>query len=35
VQTKPFAAHCWVQQGDVVFNDTPEHVRRYTPILAV
>jgi hypothetical protein len=35
VQTKPFAAHCWVQQGDVVFNDTPEHVRRYTPILSV
>jgi hypothetical protein len=35
VQTGPFAAHCWVQAGDVVFNDTPDHVRRYTPILAV
>jgi hypothetical protein len=35
VQTGPFAAHCWVQDGDVVFNDTPDHVRRYTPILAI
>ena len=35
VQTRPFAAHCWVQDGDVVFNDTPDHVRRYTPILAI
>jgi len=35
VQTGPFAAHCWVQEAGVVFNDTPEHVRRYTPILTV
>jgi hypothetical protein len=35
VQTGPFAAHSWVQHGDVVFNDTPENVRRYTPILTV
>jgi len=35
VQTGPFAAHCWVQDGAVVFNDAPEYVRRYTPILAV
>ena len=35
VQTGPFAAHCWVQHGEVVLNDTPDHVRRYTPILAV
>jgi len=35
VQTGPFAAHCWVQEGDAVFNDTPDHVRRYTPILAI
>jgi hypothetical protein len=35
VQTGPFAAHCWVQEGDVVFNDAPEYVRAYTPILAV
>jgi hypothetical protein len=35
VQTGPFAAHCWVQEGDLVFNDTPDHVRRFTPILAI
>lgn len=35
VQTGPFAAHCWVQQEAVIFNDTPDHVRRFTPILAV
>lgn len=35
VQTGPFAAHCWVQDNDVVLNDTPDHVRRYTPILVV
>ena len=35
VQTGPFGAHCWVQQDAVVFNDAPEYVRRYTPILTV
>jgi hypothetical protein len=35
VQTGPFAAHCWVQEGAVAFNDAPEYIRRYTPILAV
>jgi hypothetical protein len=35
VQTAPFAAHCWVQDGPIVFNDTPERVRRFTPILAI
>src|SRR5262249_46319108 len=35
VQTGPFAAHCWVQEGAVVSNDAPECARRYTPILAV
>ncbi len=35
VQTGPFGAHCWVQEGHVIFNDAPEYVRRYTPILAV
>jgi hypothetical protein len=35
VQTAPFAAHCWVQHGAFVFNDTPERVRRFTPILAI
>jgi hypothetical protein len=35
VQTGPFAAHCWVQQESIVFNDAPEYVRKFTPILAV
>jgi transglutaminase superfamily protein len=35
VQTGPFAAHCWVQHQGIVFNDAPEYVRRFTPILAV
>ena len=35
VQTRPFAAHCWVQQDGVVFNDTVEHVSGYTPIMVV
>lgn len=35
VQTGPFGAHCWVQDGSTVFNDAPENVRRFTPILAV
>jgi transglutaminase superfamily protein len=35
VQTAPFGAHCWVQEAGFVFNDAPEYVRRFTPILAV
>lgn len=35
VRALPFAAHCWVQCGDTVFNDTVEHVRGYTPIMLV
>lgn len=35
VQTRPFAAHCWIQHGSIVFNDTVEHVSGYTPIMVV
>ncbi|MGH8210344.1 MAG: lasso peptide biosynthesis B2 protein, partial [Steroidobacteraceae bacterium] len=35
VKTDPFYAHCWVQEGDSVFNDTPDHVIGFTPILVV
>jgi Transglutaminase-like superfamily len=35
VQTRPFAAHCWVQYGGTVFNDTVEHVSGFTPIMVV
>ena len=33
VRSAPFAAHCWVQHGDCVLNDTVENVRGYTPIM--
>jgi len=35
VQARPFAAHCWLQLGDLVLNDTVEHVKRYTAIMVV
>lgn len=35
VKTDPFYAHCWVQQGGLVFNDTPDYVRGFSPILVV
>ncbi len=35
VQTTPFVAHCWVQLGDTVINDTVENVRGFTPIMMV
>lgn len=33
VRARPFAAHCWVQDAGVVFNDTVEHVSTYVPIM--
>lgn len=35
VATRPFAAHCWLQEGGLIYNDTPDNVRRFTPIMAV
>ena len=35
VKANPFYAHCWVQQADVVLNDTPDFVRGFTPILVI
>lgn len=35
VRTRPFGAHSWVQSGRLVLNDVHDHVRTYTPILAV
>jgi hypothetical protein len=35
VTGQPFAAHCWLQNGGVILNDTYERVSRFTPILAV
>lgn len=33
VKLRPFAAHCWVQAGQVVLNESVEEAARYTPIL--
>jgi hypothetical protein len=35
VQTRPFAAHCWLQQDHYLLNETPDGVKRFTPIFAV
>lgn len=35
VSLHPFSAHCWVQQGATVLNESIEEVRRHTPILVV
>lgn len=35
VRTWPFDAHCWLQSGEVVLDDTAEHVRPYRPILVM
>lgn len=35
VKLRPFAAHCWVQRGETLINDTIDHARTLTPILVV
>lgn len=35
VSTKPFKAHAWVQIGELVLNDTAEHVQTFTPMLVI
>jgi hypothetical protein len=35
VRVQPFAAHSWVQLGALVLNDTPAHVKSFSPLLAV
>lgn len=35
VTHNPFAAHCWVQAGDWVLNDTVGNIMSYTPIRKV
>jgi hypothetical protein len=32
---EPFEAHCWLQHGDVVLNDSVEEVTKFTPIMAI
>lgn len=31
--TLPFAAHCWIQAGEVVLSDPVDRVRNFTPLL--
>jgi transglutaminase-like putative cysteine protease len=33
VSGRPFAAHSWVQIGDMVINDTIDNISRFTPIV--
>ncbi len=35
VRRSPFSAHCWVQSGAVVLNDTLDEVQRFTPLLVL
>jgi hypothetical protein len=35
VRLQPFAAHCWLQSGPVLINETLEEARNFTPILAI
>jgi hypothetical protein len=35
VQSEPFSAHCWVQHGEFLLNDSVDRVGIYTPLLAV
>jgi hypothetical protein len=35
VSADPFEAHCWVQAGSVVLNDTIARVSAFTPIMCV
>lgn len=35
VQLHPFAAHCWIEHGDLILDDNPDHVSRFKPILAL
>jgi Transglutaminase-like superfamily len=35
VKLDPFAAHCWVQSGDVLLNDRPERVERFARVRTI
>jgi hypothetical protein len=35
VRLHPFGAHCWVQHGPTLVNETLDQVRNFTPILIV
>jgi hypothetical protein len=35
VKMRPFDAHCWVQIGQTVINDTVDRTQMFTPILVI
>lgn len=35
VRATPFAAHCWLQEGDFALNDSADVISAYTPVLAI
>jgi Transglutaminase-like superfamily len=35
IKLAPFSAHCWIQDHDVVWNDTPERAGSYNPIMCI
>lgn len=35
VRMQPFAAHAWVQAGDIVLNDSADRAMQYTPLLVI
>jgi hypothetical protein len=35
VQAKPFGAHCWLQSGETLLNETLEFAGEFAPIMVV
>lgn len=35
IKLEPWAAHCWVQEGQFVFNEGVEEAASYTPIMTI
>ena len=35
VRLNPFGAHCWLQHGDTLVNDSLDTVRQFTPLMRV
>ncbi|MEN5062137.1 lasso peptide biosynthesis B2 protein [Luteimonas sp. TWI1416] len=35
VMAEPFAAHCWIQRGEEILNDTLGHATAHTPIRVI
>jgi hypothetical protein len=35
VKTRPFAAHCWLQEGSMILNGSAQYARKFIPIMAI